>query len=183
MHCTVDILDTFFGDSSRETSFNMVREKIFLQVVKLWCTALFLDTAVTGDGCQNYTVLSDPTRAVSYVGSGNLQCDMTLQANWYRFVGQAGDRMLNYCPSDAGMRYRCQTMLAGWLNGQHPRVQDGEVTRTVCYSYYFHYGCCHWSNNVKVKNCGNYYVYRLIGTPHCDFRYCGNGAGKSFIAV
>ncbi len=153
----------------------MVRETIFLQIVKFWCTAIFLQTAVTGDGCHNYTILSDPTRAVSYF-DGTAQCDRYLPTNWYRFMGQAGDRMLDYCPSDSGRRLRCQTAAGGWLNGQHPRVQDGEVNRTVCYSYYRL--CCTWSNSVKVKNCGNYYVYRLTGTPTCYLRYCGNGVGK-----
>ena len=71
MHCTVDILDIFFVDCSREyicsideTSLNMVREKIFLLIVKLWCTAIFLETAVKGDVCQMYVCLNLPLKII-----------------------------------------------------------------------------------------------------------------------
>ena len=148
-----------------------------MQIVKLWCTVIILETAVAGDGCQNYIVLSDPTRAVSYIHDGaRTQCDNNLPTNWYRFMGQAGDRMLDYCYPYNGVQYPCQTHAGGWLNGQHPRVHDGEVTRTVCYSWSG--GCCVWSNYVTVKSCGNFYVYRLTGNPNCALRYCGNGVGK-----
>ena len=61
---------------------------------------------------------------------------------------------------------RCNTHASGWLNGAHPTVADGQVTRTVC----FHWGsnCCNWSRSVNVINCGDYYVYYITGTPACS---------------
>ena len=83
--------------------------------------------------------------------------------------GSAGTRMPTSCPPT----YRCNTDATGWLNGGHPTVADGQVGRQVC----FHYSgnCCLWSTNIKVRNCGSYYVYYLSGTPNgfCPLRYCG----------
>ncbi len=63
------------------------------------------------------------------------------------------------------------------LNGAHPTVAEGAVTRKVC----FHKGvdCCWWSDNIQVKNCSGFYVYELQKPPQYGLRYCGNaGVGK-----
>ena len=65
---------------------------------------------------------------------------------------------------------RCNTHASGWLNGAHPTVADGQVTRTVC--FHWDSNCCKWSSSVKVINCGGYYVYYITGTPECALRYC-----------
>ena len=104
--------------------------------------------------CQNYTTLDN---------ANNNHCDNTIAPGWFRFEGAAGKMMPTSCPPN-----KC-----GWLNGEHPTVADGQVTREVC----FHHGsdCCHRSTDIKVRNCGSYYVYYLSGTPlaRCDLRYCG----------
>jgi hypothetical protein len=76
-------------------------------------------------------------------------------------------------PTSCVPDWRCGTHATGWLNGTHPTVADGKVTRKVCYSYSGN--CCYWSNNIEVVNCGQYYVYKLSTTPHsCYLRYCGS---------
>ena len=30
--------------------------------------------------------------------------------------------------------FKCGTANSGWLNGAHPRLEDGEVPRRVCFS-------------------------------------------------
>ena len=57
----------------------------------------------------------------------------------------------------------CDTDATAWINGIHPTVADGQVSRQVC----FHWtsSCCEWSTNIKVRNCGSYFVYYLSGTP------------------
>ena len=67
---------------------------------------------------------------------------------------------------------RCGTYGTGWMNGAHPTVTDGKVTRKVCYNYQNY--CCRWSNNIEVVNCGQYYVYKLSKPPTCNLRYCGS---------
>ena len=122
------------------------------------------------DGCTNYTVLSEADRAQGNAQPPYNRTDLDLLTGWYRFQGAAGDRM----PDKRVLRYRCGTWHPGWLNGAHPTVAEGVVTRTVCYSGYR--SCCRASNIIKVKNCNSYYVYELQRTV---FRYCGNViAGK-----
>lgn len=116
--------------------------------------------------CRNYQSLSSSYRKVTYTYH-SYQCDSTLGTGWFRFQGGAGSRITTSCPPT----YRCNTAATGWLNGGHPTVADGRVTRQVC----FHWGssCCSWSTNIEVRNCGSFYVYYFNGTPACNLRYCG----------
>ena len=117
--------------------------------------------------CQNYESLTGADRKTTYYSHST--CDDTLGPNWFRFQGAAGTRMPTSCPPINS----CDTSAPGWLNGGHPTVADGRVTRQVYFSWE---SCCHWSTNIQVRNCGSFYVYYLSGTPdnnHCDLRYCG----------
>ena len=118
--------------------------------------------------CQNYGSLNSGDRKITY-SSHHDYCDSGLGPGWFRFEGSAGTRMPTSCPPTD----RCSTDATGWLNGGHPTVADGQVSRQVC----FHWvgNCCFWSTNIKVRNCGSYYVYYLNGTPGsaCHLRYCG----------
>ena len=116
--------------------------------------------------CQNYQSLNSADRKINYYTT--YQCDNGLGPGWFRFKGAAGSRMPTACPPT----HRCNAHAPGWINGGHPSVADGQVTRQVC----FHWtaGCCEWSTNIKVRNCGSFYVYYLSGTPTCQLRYCGS---------
>ena len=72
--------------------------------------------------------------------------------------------------------YRCQTAAPMWLNGAHPTLGQGIVSRTAC--AHWSDNCCLWKTEVLVKACpGQYHVYRLEGTPQCNLRYCtGEGS-------
>ena len=109
----------------------------------------------------------------------NIQCDRYYfqTPGWYRFQGAAGNRMPNTCPPTR----RCGTNALGWLDGQHPSVLEGVVTRKVC--YHWENNCCKWSNNIKIRNCGGYYVYELIEPPSCSLRYCVNKQGEYYLSV
>ncbi|CAH3133277.1 unnamed protein product [Porites lobata] len=118
--------------------------------------------------CQNYGSLNNSDRKTTYKRTNNY-CDNGTGPGWFRFEGSAGTRMPTSCPPT----YRCNTDATGWMNGGQPSVADGQVSRQVC----FHWtsGCCQWSTNIKVRNCGSYYVYYLSGIPtvFCRLRYCG----------
>jgi len=131
--------------------------------------------------CNTYKVLSEADRAQGQIviDDSNYRCDRDdLVSGWYRFQGAAGDQMADKCiPTNF-----CGTNYPGWLNGSHPTVAEGVVTRKVCYHYsnYYWYGsssCCYYSNNIRVRNCGAFFVYELQKPPYCDLRYCGNGSG------
>ena len=66
---------------------------------------------------------------------------------------------------------RCGAVSSGWLKGGHPTVADGEVSSKVCYTRVR--DCCKKSNNINVKDCGSYFIYKLQKVPGCDLRYCG----------
>jgi len=132
------------------------------------------------DGCNNYIVLSEADRAQGHIvtNANNYKNDyIGLVPGWYRFQGAAGDRMADKCvPMD-----HCDTKYPGWLSGAHPTVAEGVVIRRVCFSAY---QCCHWYKNIRVKNCGAYFVYALPRVYHFDhFRYCGNGSDGKFLMI
>ena len=120
------------------------------------------------DPCYHYKNLSDANRKISFkTRQGSELCDSLLSEGWYRFVGAAGTKM----PTTRVPAYRCGTDWSGWLNGAHPKVEDGEVKRTVCFSD--RSIGCRFSKEISVENCGSYYIYKLFGFKSCSTRYCG----------
>ena len=115
--------------------------------------------------CQNYTRLNNADRKITY-GRNPRKCDIGIGPGWFRFEGSAGTRM----PTSCTPIHRCGTDITGWLEGSHPTVGDGQVSRRVCFRYG---GCCAFSTDIFVRNCSSYYVYYLSGTPTCYARYCG----------
>ncbi|XP_046860933.1 pancreatic secretory granule membrane major glycoprotein GP2-like [Xenia sp. Carnegie-2017] len=115
--------------------------------------------------CRQYKMLNESNRNVKY-RSGR-KCDRSLTKGWYRFGGGAGTEMPKSCVA----KNRCGTHASGWLNGTHPTMAEGEVTRKVC--YHWKNSCCHWSNDIEVINCGPYFVYKLSRPRVCSLRYCG----------
>ena len=122
---------------------------------------------LSADACRSYTVLREANRRASYSNRKVVLCDNKLATKWYRFSAAAGSSMPDSCVAP----WRCGTHASGWLNGRHPTVAQGVVVRRVCY----HWGnnCCRWRNNIKVRNCGGFYVYQLSRPPNCHLRYCG----------
>ena len=67
----------------------------------------------------------------------------------------------------------CNTYYQGWLTGSHPTVDDGIVSRKVCFAYSGYNRKCYYSIYIKVRNCGPFYVYKLKPTPGpSNMRYC-----------
>ena len=112
--------------------------------------------------------LSDANRKSSYVTplNGPSLCDDLLPEGWYRFVGAAGTKM----PTTRVPAFRCGTDWPGWLDGAHPTVEDGEVFRKVCFSD--RSTGCRYTKIIFVKNCGSYFIYKLIKPQICLSRYC-----------
>ena len=116
--------------------------------------------------CFRYQWLNESKRNQKYSGTDRY-CDDGL-SGWYRFGGGAGIKIATSCVPSG----RCGSTSTGWMDGTHPTVADGNVTRKVCYNWH---SCCEFSNNIKVVNCGKYYVYKLSKPPGgCHSRYCGS---------
>ena len=118
--------------------------------------------------CLDYGTLHSADRSSLFqLPLGNSAvCDNNIAPGWYRFLPPAGVQMASSCvPSK-----KCATSVTGWLKSTHPKMTDGIVSGTVCYSWDV---CCQWSQNIRVRNCGRFYVYDLKPTISCPMRFCG----------
>ena len=118
--------------------------------------------------CLRHMLLDDDTRPVSY-GFTTYKCDRDLAEGWYRFL--SGRHLSTQCAES----YKCNTNYPGWLTGGHPSVEQGRVSRQVCFGRKSGSSCpCWYSTYITVRNCGAFYVYKLKPTPTCSLRYCTN---------
>uniref|UniRef100_A0A671LEP9 UMOD/GP2/OIT3-like D8C domain-containing protein n=1 Tax=Sinocyclocheilus anshuiensis TaxID=1608454 RepID=A0A671LEP9_9TELE len=105
--------------------------------------------------------------------SSQIMCDCEVNWNgWYRlFIQGQSVQMPDTCVDQDS----CGTHAPLWLNGGHPTIGDGVVTRGVC-GHYDNDCCSFLSNPIKVKAClGDYYVYEFVKPAFCFLAYC---AGK-----
>lgn len=117
--------------------------------------------------CQNYQSLSSANRKITYT-TYHGYCNDSITPRWYWFEGDAGTRTPTSCTPGG----RCGTHGTSWLKNGHPSVADGEVMKSVCFTYSGY--CCYNSvSSIKVRNCGSYYIYYLISSNGCNHRYCG----------
>ena len=86
---------------------------------------------------------------------------------WYRFEGAAGTHMPEIVPPI----YSCGTHAPGWVNGSHPGLADGVVSRQVCFNWSGNQ--CAWNAQVDIVACPDFYLYHLPNAPVCNLRYCG----------
>ena len=125
--------------------------------------------------CNGYKVLKDPKRKTSFKSSENQwRCDGDYiwkypewqGPGWYRFMPPAGTMI-----TESKVEYgHCGTISAGWLKNTHP-TQPGQIKNgTVCFTYGKNE--CTWSNTIKIKHCGTYYLYELPNVPKCHSAYC-----------
>ena len=119
--------------------------------------------------CEPYWTIDDNTRRKSFTASRSSKNDYYLAEGWYRFI--SGKQMSTSCSYSSSY---CDTSYAGWLQGSHPSLKDGVVSRKVCFGYSGGYGgnCCLYSTYIKMRNCGSFYVYKLKPTPNSNCRYC-----------
>ncbi|KTF73094.1 hypothetical protein cypCar_00044330 [Cyprinus carpio] len=125
--------------------------------------------SISSDPCYNYESLDRPWRATNE--SGGWICEESFSWNgWYRLFNYGMNiQMAETCVNS----YSCSTDYNLWLNGPHPQIEDGVVTREVCAGLYWG-GCCHYKTDpIRVKACpGNYYVYELVNPQLGCSGYC-----------
>ena len=68
----------------------------------------------------------------------------------------------------------CGTEVPIWLDGTHPPNDGVEHVMKVCANRNMPFGrkCCFQTWDIKVKNCGTFFVYNLPRTPGCNMAYC-----------
>ena len=121
--------------------------------------------------CRSYTLLDNQERNIKYSG-GSAGCDSSI-SGWYRFGGAAGTQLPTSCVPRTNTNINiCGTHGVSWLNGAHPSLDEGKVTRQVCFSW--ESNCCAVDKNIEVINCGIFYIYNLVPlSGWCQRRYCG----------
>ena len=146
---------------------NTGRERGTLQLVSSAVLTVLshLHTVPEGDECSKHTILANTDRSASFYDRSVTNCDSKL-AGWYRFRGAAGQQLSEQCLP----KWHCGSHSTGWLNGTHPTVGDGVVERRVCFNWKD--SCCKFKTNIRVRNCGAFYVYKLKPVPACNLRYC-----------
>ena len=87
-------------------------------------------------------------------------------------------------PENPPGKNKCGTHASGWLNGEHPTTL-GKITEIqVCFDYSGN--SCRYETNVnqitrpgyqtldkvKVINCRDYFLYKLVKPSDCSLRYC-----------
>ena len=115
--------------------------------------------------CSTYKILNESSRAQSF--QRHAGAFVYKKKGWYRFQGEVETKMANSCPK----RNHC-----GWMVGEHPTVDQGVVRRKAC--FHWSNNCCSFSANIRVRNCGSYYVYELLSNLNYHWKlklYCGSG--------
>ncbi|XP_076123056.1 pancreatic secretory granule membrane major glycoprotein GP2-like isoform X2 [Alosa pseudoharengus] len=162
---------------SNGTAVCMTPEKMSVLMGGLLLLQIFLHTpraasAEESDPCHNHTVLNEAWRATTNLDQSNIKCDRSVQwLGWYRmfYLG-----MSVRIPEVCVPIQRCGTNAPLWLDGPHPSLEDGIVTRSVCGNW--NNDCCYFkSSSIQVKTCpGNYSIYELVAPSGCSLAYCAD---------
>ncbi|XP_059839371.1 uncharacterized protein LOC132401290 [Hypanus sabinus] len=136
--------------------------------------AVYCTDSTLGDPCVNHTILDQPWRSTdcSLEECSKYMNDDARTEGWYRFKSSGGWRI----PETAVATEKCSGTSPGWLNGHHPSTGEGEVNRTVCFSWKSN--SCETKRIIKVKNCGAFFVYWLKPTLCCNKVYCTDPASE-----
>ena len=97
---------------------------------------------------------------------------------WYRVMGDAGTRIPEYPFTSVqsigcGQGY-CNTCCPGYLpSGSHPQT-PGELVNNVTVCFNCDGDICNYKilNAVKIRHCGDYFVYHLTQLYGQNYRYC-----------
>ncbi|XP_056325668.1 uncharacterized protein LOC130238619 [Danio aesculapii] len=129
------------------------------------------DSENPSDPCFHYVALDQTWRATNY-STRNVACDRRVDwKGWYRLFYRGKTIQM---PERCVTVEKCGTHSPLWLDGGHPRIRDGVVTRKVCGNW--KNNCCMFkSNPIQVKACrGNYYVYKFVKPVACHLAYCSD---------
>ena len=66
----------------------------------------------------------------------------------------------------------CQNNILNIFLGPHPDQLGETVGMQACFNGPSGDDECQWLTSIQVKNCGNFYLYKLEDTPYCPLRYC-----------
>lgn len=165
----------FFSPACKMYSYGSLFLKFAILLMFERCRGKSDCDGCCGDG--NYTKIDEPRRSISSIWEAGqvALCDRDLPWGWYRFTSFVGTEM----PTSMVSPNRCGTVAPVWMKGTHPSEQDGTVDRKACINFFDINNGCSQSFDIKVTNCGTFYVYFLRPTYSCAIAYC---AGKRIIS-
>ena len=143
--------------------------------------------------CRKYKTLRESWRKITgygpSTGNGKYNCDFPrnggggIKEGWHRFSGPAGTHLpTNRMNSGSGVKEVCGTSIVAWIDGSHPTIYDGVVSRDFCFEWTT--GPCQYTVRSEVKTCPDpknpgetFYVYKLKYPPGitCNWAYCAYG--------
>ncbi|XP_035664410.1 von Willebrand factor D and EGF domain-containing protein-like [Branchiostoma floridae] len=128
---------------------------------------------------SGHVVLDNPYRsvAVADVPQARRICDRDLQPGWYRLQLHGKDAQI---PTQCVQMNHCGTQAPIWLSlgdGSLPTPgETGAYTGCVVWGFPGQTpDCCLLRMPVKVRNCGDYFVYHLQPAQGCMMAYCAVG--------
>jgi len=137
--------------------------------------------SIDQDICLHAKPLDEEWRSMfNIVEDEERHTDFNKGKDWYQFT-TGFKQMAEDAPSEPNA---CGTQFAGYLRERHPRVDEGILTREVCFRDDRQW----WSNNcfkkedIKVKNCGDMFAYQLEpkidGAAYCAYNRKSNCVPK-----
>ncbi|KAL8587757.1 hypothetical protein ACOMHN_020975 [Nucella lapillus] len=129
------------------------------------------------DPCQSgeHQVTDDFRREVGYStpeGQSHL-CDAYLTTAWYRFLVNGTDATM---PTSCVKPFSCGTQAPVWISlPDGPPEVGQEMTTRACSSWGVQgqeTNCCFFPYKVAVRNCGDFFIYKLRSTQACSIAYC-----------
>lgn len=128
--------------------------------------------------CSNYKSINQAKRSPEHILARGEKaiCDNKLVPGWYRFTNAEQAQI----PTTKPGIHHCGTLAPIWIQGKHPMKTGEEVEAIACANINNRIKGCMYSRHVRVKNCGNYYVYHLQPTEGRCMAYC---AGKSAVIL
>ena len=127
---------------------------------------------------KNFTSYKRIRTYATPIGQGqadNSECTSTADdwkgPGWYRFTGGSGTMLATSKVKD----YHCGTAFPGYLKdgkGSLPTRSGQEVDATVCF-YMNSSEPCQNPRKIKIKMCGDYFIYNLPTALACYNGYCG----------
>ena len=97
------------------------------------------------------------------------------QLYWVRFKGSGGTVIPEYAPPI----HHCGANATGWIRGSHPAVNDGIVERQLC--FHLNGDECIYQYQISIRNCGEFYVYKIPNVTRCSLRVCTGKYGLTLV--
>ncbi|XP_050418749.1 von Willebrand factor D and EGF domain-containing protein isoform X2 [Patella vulgata] len=129
------------------------------------------------DPCEEggHKVIDDFRRHVEYITpkDGRALCDVYIRGGWHRFLINGTNAIL---PTQCVEVFRCGTQAPIWLELKSGMPLPGHEKRgQACAAWQLprkEVNCCMAKTLAVVKNCGNFYIYRISGARGCNLGYC-----------